>query len=113
MSVTTILQASGLRISVCPNQSRKGGKIYGGWEKRKSVRGSPRVRRTFATKEEALKSARDDAKVLLGQATLLPREDLLRFRAALVNLYGSGVNIEEATAEYALAKRELAGLPAT
>jgi integrase len=123
MSVIPILRAPGLRISVCPNPSRKGGKIYGGWQVRESVRGSSIIRRTFSAaatgkdrkdaKDVALKFARDRAKVLIGQATLLPREDLLRFRAALVNLYGTGVNVEQATAEYALAKRELAGLPAS
>lgn len=110
MSVQTILKSPNQRITLCANHSRKGENTYAAWQVRESVRGGAVVRRSFALKADAEKYARDRAKIVTGQGVLLSPSDLHSFRAGITNLFGCGVTIEAATAEYAAAKRELVGL---
>lgn len=107
MSVATFLKAPGQRITLCANSTLKNGKRYSAWQVRESVRGVRLVRRSFALRKEAETYAKSRAQILTGQAALLSPSDLLSFRAGIQNLYGCGVTLEAATADYRLARREL------
>jgi integrase len=99
-----------VRIHVHRSPKRIGGRTITAWEFRwRDGAGRPR-RLKRARKTDAIREARRIAKELAsGRSAELSSSDVASFRAGITNLFGCGVSIEAATAEYAEAHRRLAG----
>src|SRR5207247_7857777 len=80
------------------------------WEFRWRDGAGRRRRLKRANRKDAIAEARRIARDLAaGRSAELSSGDVASFRAGITNLFGCGASIEAATAEYAEARRRLAG----
>lgn len=110
MSASSIVRAGNVRLRVVPNPKILRGRRFTDWEFRWRDGTGRRRRIKRARKKDALAEARKIATDLAaGRSAELSSADVASFRAGIVNLWGCGTTIEAATAEYAEARRRLAG----
>lgn len=102
------VRSGSVRIRLHRSPKRIGERVFNDWEFRWRDGAGRQRRIKRALKKDAIAEARRIANELAaGRSAELSSADVASFRAGIVNLYGCGMTIEAATAEYAEARKRL------